>query len=347
MGTLENVQNATRKALDMDCQTELESAYRPIRDELAQVEDELKKYTAEDFGSIGEAVSCILGCEGKRIRPAIVILVARACGLNRSRKAVQMATAAELFHTATLVTDDILDCAASRRGQQTVNQQWGTDIAVLSGQYLYLSALGISSKISTNGDFSKYSKIMLDTARSMLYGEINDIETGKPGHLQTEQEYINIVRDKTGSLFSACSRAGALLAGAGSSMQNAMLAYGENLGIAFQITDDVLDLVADENLLGKPVGADVRMGRITLPLIHYLRLSDRRSRRRLVESLAKGEKLAETLRFSLERSGSIDYSVNKARQHAAAARRSLAILGESVYKGSLEILSRYAVQREM
>lgn len=331
----------------MRCQTELESVYRPIGDELAQVEDELKKYTAEDFGSIGEAVSYILGCEGKRIRPAIVILVARACGLNGSDKAVQMATAAELFHTATLVTDDILDCATTRRGQQTLNQQWGTDIAVLSAQYLYLSALGISSKISTNGDFSRYSKIMLDTARSMLSGEINDIETGKPGHFLTEREYINIVKDKTASLFSACSRAGALLADASRSMLNAMLVYGENLGIAFQITDDVLDLVADENLLGKPVGADVRMGRVTLPFIHHLRLVDSKSRREIVDSLAGGEGQVETLRFSLERSGSIDYSLNKARQHAAAARRSLAVLSESVYKGSLAALCRYAVQREM
>lgn len=347
MGTLENVQNATRKALAMRTQTELESAYLLIRDELAQVEEKLTKAVSKDLGTLNDALAYLLGSEGKRLRPAILILVAKACGLNGSGTAVKMATAAELFHTATLVTDDILDCAVTRRGQQTVNDRWGTDTAVLSAQYLYLSALSISSRIKGNGNVSDYSEVILDTARSMLTGEIKDIEAGKSRRLQTEQEYISMVRDKTGVLFSACSRVGALLADAESGILNAMSAYGENLGIAFQIVDDVLDIIANEDLLGKALGTDFRMGRMTLPLIRHLRVSDRKSRRKFVESLARGKGELKSLRFSLERSGSIDYSLDRARQYASAARRSLDILGESAYKKSLKALSRYAVQREM
>jgi len=331
----------------MHTQTELECAYMPIRDELAQVEKELKKSVSKDFGTVSDALVYLLGSEGKRVRPAVLILVAKACGLNGSGRGVQMATAAELFHTATLVTDDILDAAVIRRGQKTVNQKWGTDTAVLSAQYLYLSALSISSRIKSNGDVSDCSRVILDTANSMLSGEIKDIETGKSDRLLTEQEYISMVRDKTASLFSACSRIGALLADAEPRVLKAMLVYGENLGIAFQIADDVLDITADENLLGKSLGTDLRMGRMTLPLIHHLRVSDRKTRRTFVEGLASGKGELASLRFSLERSGSIDYSLNRARQYASAARKSLDILGESAYKKSLEALSRYAVQREM
>jgi len=223
----------------------LESIYEPILEELAQVEQELRKCLPEGFGTISDSVAHVLDSEGKRVRPAIVILASRACGLNGSSKAIRLAAAAELFHTATLVTDDILDRAEIRRGRETVNSRWGTEVAVLSAQYLYLSALTISSKISRNGDVSEYSRIMLDTASAMLSGEVKDIEAGESAQLLSEQEYIDVIRDKTASLFSACSGIGALLADAGPRVLSGMLAFGESLGIA------ILEPGQRERLLSK------------------------------------------------------------------------------------------------
>lgn len=344
---MESVRTATRKALVVNLPKDLESVYKPIREELAQMEQALRRSLPEGFGTISESVAHVLDSEGKRVRPAIVLLAARACGLDGNSEAVQLAAAAELFHTATLVTDDILDAAAVRRGRRTVNYLWGMDAAVLTAQYLYLSALTVSSNISRNGDTSEYSGIMLGAASSMLSGEVKDIEAGKSPRLLSEQEYIDMIRDKTASLFSACSGMGALLADADSRVLGSMLAFGENLGIAFQIRDDVLDLVADEHLLGKSVGADFRMGKLTLPLIHHLRVSDRMGGRDLLERLAEREGGVERLRFSLEGSGSMDYSLGKARQYARTAERCLEVLGESAYKSSLVGLCRYAVEREM
>lgn len=324
----------------------LEEAYTPIRDELAQVESDLKVCQPEDFGVIGESVGFVLASLGKRIRPALVILSARACGLNGSSGAIQMAAAAELFHTATLVTDDILDAAGTRRGRETINHRWGTEAAVLSAQYLYLSALTLTSKINVNGKSRDFSRLMLETAREMLSGEVNELERGESVRPLTEKEYLRVVRAKTASLFSACTRAGAMLADADKDLLGAMLSFGENLGIAFQITDDVLDLTADEEMLGKPVGADQRMGRMTLPLIHHLSVLDKKERRELLSSKV-GRDDIEELRFLLERSGSIDYSLRKARQYAALAQNAIGSLAESVYKTSLVALSVYAVERDM
>ena len=323
----------------------LKQAYIPIRDELASVEEELKGCEPEGYGVIGESVGSVLSSEGKRIRPALVILVARACGLNGSGAAVHMAAAAELFHTATLVTDDILDNAGVRRGMDTINHRWGTEVAVLSAQYLYLSALTLTSKIGLNGNSRDFSRLMLETAGDMLSGEVRELESGKSERILTEQQYIGVVKAKTASLFKACSQAGAMLADAEVRLRDAMLIFGENLGIAFQIADDVLDLTAEESTLGKPVGADARMGRETLPLIRHLRTCSRTQRRELLAKLDSRQSTDE-LRFLLEKSGSIDYSLRRARQYAASAEDALSVLMDSAYKRSLVALCRYAVERD-
>jgi len=329
----------------MQSEETLRLAYLPIRKELTSVETELEGCRPDGFGVVTESIEYVLGSEGKRIRPALVILAARACGLNGSGGAVQMAAAAELFHTATLVTDDILDGAHTRRGKATINTRWGTEAAVLSAQYLYLSALTLSSRIIMNGTTADFSRLMLETAGDMLSGEAKELGKGRSNRPPTEQQYLDVIKAKTASLFSACSRAGAMLADADTRLQDTMLAFGENLGIAFQITDDVLDLTADEDLLGKPVGSDARTGRMTLPFIHFLRTSGGRGKKNLLPNLGGGENVA-GLRFVLERSGSIEYSLRRAGQYAARAENALSVLSESAYKESLKGLSRYAVERD-
>jgi octaprenyl-diphosphate synthase len=329
----------------MQAQESLELAYQPVRTEIDQVEEELRACRPEGYGAISDSIDYILESEGKRIRPALVILSAKACGLNGSGDVVKMAAAAELFHTATLVSDDILDGAALRRGKDTVNCRWGTETAIMSAQYLYLSALTKTSEIGLNGMSSDYSRLMLDTARTMLSGEIKDHEVGKRGRLLSEKEYLGLVRAKTAVLFSACSRAGAMLAEADNEVDEAMTSYGENLGIAFQIADDVLDFTADETLLGKPVGADVRGGKMTLPLIHHIRSLGRSERRGLLQDSIAGKNI-EDLRSSLERTGSLDYSLHEAKRYVTIATGLLNVLGESDYKRSLVALSRHAVERK-
>ncbi len=310
-----------------------------------EVEEELRACRPRGFGAISDSVEYVLGSGGKRIRPALVILAAKACGFNGSGDVVKMAAAAELFHTATLVSDDILDGAGLRRGRETVNSRWGTETAVMSAQYLYLSALTKTSEIGLNGRSSDYSRLMLETARTMLSGEIKDFEAGKRRRPMSEKEYLGLVRDKTAVLFSACCRAGAMLADADKKVQDAMTSFGENLGIAFQIADDVLDFVADETLLGKPIGADAHGGKITLPLIHHLRSLGRdRKKGLLLDSIA--QQRIEDLRSQLERTGSLDYSLRAAGRYATLARNSLDVLSQSDYKRSLVALSRHAVERE-
>ena len=201
---------------------------------------------------------------GKRVRPAVLLLAARLCGYTGDR-AVLNAAVVEFIHTATLVHDDIIDDADTRRGRRSAHSRWGSDITVLLGDYLYIRSMAMA----LTQDTLEVVRLLCDVTLRMIEGELYQLtKTGDAG--LSEEEHLEIIRRKTAYLFSGCAEIGGLLGQCTPEQRVALREYGFNLGIAFQIVDDVLDYVAEESALGKPIGGDLREGKVTLPIILLL-----------------------------------------------------------------------------
>ncbi len=242
----------------------LERPSDPLLDSLAAVEELLLRYSASEIGALQEAARHILGAGGKRIRPQLLIRAAQAAG-GRAEHAVSLAAAVELIHTATLVHDDIVDEADSRRGRTTVQLFFGNAASVLMGDYLVVRAFGI---VAERGD-ERVWRILADTIARMCEGEVLQLcikgDTGV-----SLAVYETIIEAKTAALLGACGQFGGFVGGAPPEVTAALAEYGYTVGMAFQIADDILDFVGDEQLLGKPVGGDLRERKVTLPVIYAL-----------------------------------------------------------------------------
>ncbi len=202
---------------------------------------------------------------GKRLRPALLLLAAGACGADREA-AVRMGAVMEIIHTATLVHDDVIDAAEVRRGRPSTNQEWGNHISVLAGDWLYMQAFSLAVR---ERNFYILD-LLIDLTQMMVEGEL--IQSEMIGRIEvTERQYQDLIHRKTACLFSACARLGAVLAGKDEEVEQRLRHYGWNLGMAFQLIDDVLDFEASETVLGKPVGNDLKEGKVTLPLILALK----------------------------------------------------------------------------
>src|SRR5438128_3185455 len=247
-----------------------------IQDDLEQVE---KKISAESVAGV-DAVTAIgqylQSAGGKRLRPAMVLLASKLVG-NGASSAVQLGAVVELVHAATLVHDDVIDAAQTRRGRPSTNIKWGNHTCVLAGDWLYMQAFQIAVR---ERNF-RVLDILIGLTQMMVEGELLQLE--RIGRIDvSEADYLELVHRKTAGLFSACARLGALVAGADSNIEDKLGDYAWNLGMAFQLIDDVLDFTAREQTLGKPVGGDLREGKITLPLIYALERATAEERR-LVE----------------------------------------------------------------
>ena len=217
---------------------------------------------------------------GKRLRPALLLLTARACG-ELTEAPVRMAAVMEIIHAATLVHDDVIDSAEMRRGMPSTNAVWGNQVSVLAGDWLYMQAFNLALRERHFGILD----ILTDLTKMMVEGEL--MQTDLIGRLDiTEQQNHDLIHRKTACLLSACSRLGALIAGQDEAAEERLRAYGWNLGMAFQLIDDVLDFEATEAVLGKPVGNDLKEGKVTLPMILALR-SCTRAERALVETVVR------------------------------------------------------------
>jgi octaprenyl-diphosphate synthase len=202
---------------------------------------------------------------GKRVRPAVLLMAARLAGY-RGDKAVLYASVVEFIHTATLVHDDIIDGADVRRGRLAVHSRWGNDITVLLGDYLYIKSMAMA----LTQDSLEIIRLLCDVTLRMIEGELYQLT--KAGDVDiTEDEHFEIIRRKTAFLFGGCAQIGGLLGGVTPEQETALREYGFNLGIAFQLVDDLLDYTADQVALGKPIGGDLREGKVTLPVIFLLR----------------------------------------------------------------------------
>jgi len=234
-----------------------------LRDDLAEIEHEFGRDTVSNVGVITEIGEYLRGGGGKRIRPALLLLSSRMLGYSGGG-AIRLGAVVEIIHTATLVHDDIIDEAEIRRGRPAANTQWGNSKCVLAGDWLYMQAFKIAIQERNLGILD----ILISLTQQMVEGELLQIE--KLGKSITRAEHLDLIFRKTACLFAACMHLGGMLAGVSEEQQQLLRSYGRNIGMAFQIVDDVLDLTASEEILGKPVASDLREGKATLAVIHAM-----------------------------------------------------------------------------
>ena len=253
-----------------------------VAEELAEVEERLCEPVKNDGSLLSEVVSYALASGGKRIRPALLLLAARACGGGEQQRAVRLASVAEMMHAATLIHDDIVDHSSMRRGRPAAAVLWGSNVSVLVGDFLYSRAIQV---LVADGDI-RILRAFSDATVLMTESEVLQLQLLRDLSI-SEADYFRIVTGKTAALMSAAACAGALVAGAPESSVEALADFGLHLGIGFQLVDDALDYTACQERLGKPVGSDFREGKITYPLIHLMRTASAADRAAL-EGLARG-----------------------------------------------------------
>jgi octaprenyl-diphosphate synthase len=313
-----------------------------LRDDLAAIEREFGRDTVSSVTAITEIGEYLRGGGGKRIRPALLLLSSKLFNYS-GRGAVKLGAVVEIIHTATLVHDDIIDEAEIRRGRPAANTQWGNSKCVLAGDWLYMQAF----KVAVQERNFRVLDALIDLTQQMVEGELLQIE--KLGHLISLQEYFDLIYRKTACLFSVCMRLGAILGGATPEQEEQVGRYGRDLGMAFQIVDDVLDLTASESVLGKPVASDLREGKVTMAVIHALERCTPEERE-LIETVVRerafnGVTHAEILNV-LERYGSLDSATACALEYAESARKAICTFPHSEIKRALLWAPDFVVARE-
>jgi octaprenyl-diphosphate synthase len=315
-----------------------------IATELQQVEVEFERQARSNVQVIDYLGNYLRESGGKRVRPALAILSNYAVGGEGARyNSIRMATVMEFLHTATLVHDDIIDKADTRRNRPTVNALYGNETAVLMGDWLYMSAFETSLAEKS----LPILEILTRVTRKMTEGELLQL-TLLGQSTVSEAQYLEVLKRKTAYLFSASCEIGAILGGASEQQQTALRDYGLNLGTAFQLTDDLLDFTANEGALGKPAGVDLLGGKVTLPLI-YLLESEPASHELVQAVLREGAYDAmdrESLLERIERVGCLERARAKADEYAENARAALDELPDSDYCDSLRAIPSYVLDRD-
>jgi octaprenyl-diphosphate synthase len=317
--------------------------YRLIENGMLQVEGELERQSNSGVQLMDNIGRYICNSGGKRIRPAILLLSSQMCGYD-GPIGPRLGAVIELIHSATLVHDDIIDNASVRRGRASVNAQWGNEITVLVGDWLYMT----SFKLALGERHFKILDILVEATRKMVEGEL--IQLTFNGNMDiTEEQHLDISIRKTAFLFSACSQLGGILGQASQEEVEQLRLYGLNVGLAFQLVDDVLDLTSNESTLGKPVGNDLKEGKLTLPLIYLMR--DGKPQHRELVRNALREKAPddlirdEILRLVREyRTG--DRVLEKAKEYAQQAIAYLEGFRDCPARDALTSIPNYIVQRD-
>ncbi len=328
-----------QKSLPVD----IAQIFEPIRHELELVEQEFSRHVQSRVELIPQIGRYIQSSGGKRIRPALLLMAAKLSGYTGER-AVLYAAVVEFIHTATLVHDDIIDKSEVRRGQRSVHSRWGSDVTVLLGDYLYIKSMALAL---THDELEVIRQLCEVTLR-MIEGELYQLT--KVGDVRiSEEEHFEIIRRKTAFLFGGCAQIGGMLGGLGRDHEAALREYGFNLGIAFQIVDDLLDYIADEAVLGKPIGEDLCDGKITLPIIYLLERDGVRGsalvQRIVEERTVTSEDWRELLRLLVEHR-TIDDAYSTAAGYAAAAKRHLDVFPPSREREALLALPDYILSRD-
>ena len=330
--------------LDEEARVSARQIFSLIANELQQVEVEFELQARSNVQVIAYLGEYLRASGGKRVRPALTILSNYAVGGDGARyNSIRMATVMEFLHTATLVHDDIIDKADTRRNRPTVNALYGNETAVLMGDWLYMSAFETS--------LAERSLPILDilthVTRKMTEGEL--LQLTLLGHADvSEAQYLDVLQRKTAYLFSASCEIGAILGGADERQQMALRDYGLNLGKAFQLTDDLLDFTSSDAALGKAAGADLLGGKVTLPLIYLIEAEP--SALAMVQRILRDGSYEtvrqEELRDAMRRTGALEQARARADEYAENARLALENLPDSEYCDSLCILPTYVLKRD-
>src|SRR4051794_14423895 len=242
----------------------LSQIFEPIRADLELVDLEFGRHVESQVELIPTIGKYIQTSGGKRVRPAVLLMASRMAGYTGDHAALYAASI-EFIHTATLVHDDIIDDSELRRGRLAVHSRWGNDITVLLGDYLYIKSMALA----LTHDTLDIVRLLCDVTLRMIEGELFQLTKNGDADI-TEDEHFDIIRRKTAYLFGGCAEIGGMLGKVGAEREQALREYGFSLGIAFQLIDDLLDVTGSAEALGKPVGSDLREGKMTLPLIHLL-----------------------------------------------------------------------------
>ncbi len=322
--------------------TNAREVFELLRDDLAAIEREFGRDTVSSVRVITEIGEYLRAGGGKRIRPALLLLSSRLFG-NGQRGAIQLGAVVEIIHTATLVHDDIIDEAQTRRGRAAANTQWGNSKCVLAGDWLYMQAF----RIAIQQRNFRVLDVFIELTQMMVEGELLQME--KLGRFISLDEHFDLIYRKTACLFSTCMRLGAILGGATSEQEEKLALYGRSTGMAFQIVDDVLDLTASENILGKPVGSDLREGKVTMAVIHALERCTPEERNKIqtvMDERAFGSVSHPRILDILNRYGSLDAALTRASQFAEDARRAICNFPDSEIKRALLWVPDFVVARE-
>ena len=314
-----------------------------VRADLQKVEEEFCQQSISSVQPITEIGQYLRGSGGKRLRPALVLLSSKLCGFE-GQAAIRLGTVVELIHTATLVHDDVIDEAETRRGRPSTNSRWGNHLSVLAGDWLYMQAFNIALK---ERNFNILD-LFVALTQAMVEGELLQLSWQRRIDVP-EDVYFELTYRKTAYLFSVCLRLGAVLAGKSEEVESHLGAYGLNLGLSFQLIDDVLDFTSSEQVLGKPIGNDLREGKVTLPLIYLLQRCTPEEAQKVSSVLAEGG--FNSLRFSeildlIDRYDTLRAAREKAQEFAHKAKGCLESFSDNPYKDALRSLPDFMLDRE-
>ena len=314
--------------------------YGPIAADLEEVERILSQTLKSRYTQVQPVVDHVRRYRGKRLRPVLLLLTARACGKVAPAHHV-LGAVVEMIHTATLVHDDVLDGADVRRHAPTVNARWGVHNAVLLGDYLFTHAFHLASTL----DDARACRLIGQATNRVCEGEL--CQGLERGNLDlTEADYFDMIDGKTAELLACACHLGALYSGASAEAVAALTRFGRYVGLAFQIADDLLDLVGDEQTTGKSLGTDLEQQKMTLPLIRLMQQGPAGLAERVRQILqAPGDDKRELLRPCLAESDGLDYARRKAEDFAAKARKELACLPASASRAILEAVTDRVVHR--
>ena len=308
--------------------------------DMLRVNQVISDNLASEVALINQLSRHIILSGGKRLRPMLVILSARACGYQGENDAL-LAAVVEFIHTATLLHDDVVDDSDMRRGKETASTIWGNEAAVLVGDYLYSRAF----QMMVRAQSMTIMDLLANTTNTIAQGEVLQLLNIRDADTD-EAQYHEVIYAKTACLFEAAACIGALLGGVEAEQKLALKAYGKHLGVAFQLIDDALDYSANSEELGKNVGDDLAEGKPTLPLIRALEVGNTEQKTLIREAIETGQvEQFDAINQAINDSGALQYTIDRAHFEAAQAKQNLDCLEDGEYKQALIFLADYAVER--
>lgn len=312
-----------------------------VANDLAAVESLILARVSSSYAPLAEALGGLVRSGGKRVRPTVALLAARLCSAPRERNLLGLAAAVEALHTATLIHDDVIDGALLRRGQSTLNAVWTPGGTVLAGNYFFARAAALAAET----EHPLVIKLFAETLGVIVDGELRQAFSARDWG-QPKQSYYDRIYGKTAALFEVAARAAAVLAGASPEREESLRSYGFNLGMAFQIVDDILDFVADASVLGKPAGSDLRSGIITLPVYYFIQRPEQRDQlTALVDGQRSGDEVVAEAVQLIRQSEAIAQARAEAERFVELAIADLSGFPASPYRAALADVAGYVVER--